>query len=724
MRLLLLFFCLNSAALFSQIGQYKDYNYSWPANKPEPITVAESFKSYDAVLLQEDNFITVDGGEKAENLNVFFQKKARLKFLSKDAIEKYSTIILPATTDPLAEQKAGYFNFKVIFFAARIIKPDGRIVDAIIEEKLITEKVLFDELYFYTEFFLPINLESQIQSDKTLKFLNVFTASFRIKNLDVGDELEFDYKYEVPYRDNWFKFNSSRIFFHGELPKQAYTLTFKNRTNINIMWSFPNGAEPQRKEHNEAYSTYFWSRENLTTEIKEVGARPYKSLPHCIYTIKTNFSELRDINLHNWEEKIVPYWRLVAILRERYDPQTRRDIRVGVKNSQTASLEKFIRESNANIPDSLPFQKLANIHKVIVNDFSYSDDKLLYELDDIRKERMGEFVTKKVLRDVSRYKLYSYLLNSLNLNYFTAYHVDSRVGEISEAYYTPLYNNPYSLVIPYKKNLVYLYPKQSRSGLYMDEMPFYWENSDVIYFTYNDIWNEIPLKPRFIKTPASTANDNYRRSTALVEVNLDSLLLIFNSKVLLSGQYSTLTRGSYLYNYCDPTINLNYSKKIWETGGKLETSKHEFASIDNSYPYRTDLRTKYKVSGLVKKTGAVTFQLDIKNWFNHITCSDIDTNLRKLDFYTDFLGQDVYTYFIKFNKNVELTEGEKQYELENEMGKIKIVFIQIDPNTIKAESYFAINKEKVSAGKIQDVTNMYSAIENLNNHVIQILVKD
>ena len=79
---------------------------------------------------------------------------------------------------------------------------------------------------------------------------------------------------------------------------------------------------------------------------------------------------------------------------------------------------------------------------------------------------------------------------------------------------------------------------------------------------YKNYRNPINDTLRQVQLPHSYINDNTRKNNILVKINLDALSASFDARINLSGQYSTLIRGLYQYNYQDETINKLYNKKI------------------------------------------------------------------------------------------------------------------------------------------------------------------
>ena len=58
----------------------------------------------------------------------------------------------------------------------------------------------------------------------------------------------------------------------------------------------------------------------------------------------------------------------------------------------------------------------------------------------------------------------------------------------------------------------------------------------------------------------------------------------------------------------------------------------------------------------MKKISDSKYKIDLTNLFQHIIYENLITENRTLDFYADFVGKDMFTYFFTFNKNIEVTK--------------------------------------------------------------------
>jgi hypothetical protein len=660
----------------------------------------------DVLIIDENNDIDITG-VKAHFISFSISKKLKFKVLNANGVKRFSKFILPEAFDPTnilhfpkdRNYTFTYANLKCKYFKGLIKKANGEIIEAKIEQTILPVKMVVVENNTYGNY---------------QKYV------FQISNMEEGDEVSIDYNYTIRYIDNFGMLCSFRIFFNSDADKELYQLTLSHQSDLNIDICYNNNAEPDKTTVQENTKVYHWTKNNLSGCIKEEGSIPYLSLPYLTFTIKP--LELLYTLPYSFEEKYVPIYAYLAYQREKMHLGIAKSISQNVKTKQLLQFQNFINtETNDIKGDSLNYQKLMKIQNKIVDEFSFDNDTNFFKRIDIKDPTIGEDVTRMVLRDINRNELYVAAILKLGLSYFTAYVSDNRTGEINKNYFAPIYNNDYLFAIVLKNNAVqYLYPKKAKFGYYLNEMPFYFENTKAMLVSlddYQNYKNPINDNPRQIKLPNSNINDNIRKNNILVKVNTDSLSASFDAKINLSGQYSTLTRGVYQYDYKDESVNQLYNKKIWEINDKVHLISKEINVTKKEFPFPTIVTAQYIDKSLLKKNGDL-YTLNLKNWFNHIIYQNIDTLNRQLDFYPDFAGKDSYVYYIQFDKNIKLMTPLKNTEIKNEFGDLIINYTLVGHDAVRITSLFSTKKNRIVADRIKTVSSIYDKIFELDNSLI------
>ena len=569
-----------SIEAYGQFDSYRKYNYQWAAAFPKPVALNAQFEGAPLVILNEENFFKVSG-VKSGFMKIYVESKQHIKYTNADGLLSGARFDLPSSFDPVLDrsdvprgsadtaQRPKLFDVKVLFFAARIKKSNGTVVNADIDDEVVLDNRSY-QLKSHRAYAHSLSL-----GGSRLENNNSYTYVFQIQNLEPGDELEVHYKYEIPYAQNWYLFNSNRVFYNGVYPKQAYSFTFNFNKKAGTTFLYNNGASPDKRFQEKDNVTYIFKAENLPGCLDEINARPHLELPYFVYNLNPLDARYYYTSPYNMEEAPLPFWIYLLRLREQYTEYVQRRTNPVIKDKQWKKVQSFMIVTTAGIPNDKIFTKLNTLHNKIVDDFKYQKDGAFFAGKDKKLERLGDYTENETLREISRFKLYVKLFNHLNIPYNTMYFMDKRVAQMGLNFVSSVVDNEYAFAVPRVNQQYYLYPKQNRCGYYGNELPFYWENSPALYIEFYSLWADKIADLNFIKTHASNASENIRVCNIKTTVDLNQLKLDCEAKVSLSGQFSTMTRNLYAFNHVDSTLNSLYSRKIDRKSTRLNSSHYQ-----------------------------------------------------------------------------------------------------------------------------------------------------
>lgn len=663
-----------------------------------------------AIILYENNSINITG-KKADFIYFSITKKMKFKVYNSEGIDKFSEFTLPELFDPISishfpkDKNYTYVfsDMKCNYFKGSILTKEGEKKDLKIKETIENVKmVMFEED----------------------RYGNYKKFHYQIENLNEGDEVIIEYNYDVKYQGNFAELSSFRIFFNNELFKKNYQLKISHHIKLNFNIDYKNEAIPDSIAELDNRRTYYWNKSELYGCTNEQGARPHLSLPYLVFSIKPY--ELLYTLPYSFEEKFIPFYALYSHERERNHISLYKSISQGVKTRQMLQIYKFVKQETEDIKnDSTGYLKLRKLKNLIADEFTYENDIDYFKRIDTRDPRIGDYLSKRAIRDISRYDVYVALILKLDLNFFTAYLSDKRTGLIDNDYFSPMHRSDYIFAVLLNNNTFqYLYPKKSQFGYYLNEIPFYFENTTARLVHINDYRNykkPIEEEKRLMTIPLGEISDNIRRTNAFVKIDLEKQSVSFDARANLSGQYSTLTRGLYQRNHKHETVNELYNKKIWELNKQVEVIKEECKVISKESPFTSNVNAKYQANNLLE-TNNDTLSLSLENWFNHIIYKDLDSDNRQLDFYPDFCGQDSYMYFLEFSKDIKLINTFEPINIKNEFGELTISVEQVKPNAIKISSFALTLKTHVTKDRINFVKAIYDEIQKMNNSSLSIKV--
>ncbi|MBL4624555.1 MAG: hypothetical protein JKY42_05390, partial [Flavobacteriales bacterium] len=694
----LVFFLLLIAAYFTCQAQYKPkeyYKYDWDEFKiteyPEEEEGLEEFNHY--IVDENVKYIVTDaaGGDYVITL----YKQLRIKYNKTPTLSTYS-IMLPETFDPIFDFRGipekqkyrrygpTYYNHKIKLFASRIIKTQGDTINGI--QRLITR----NETGYKNK--LPLRLD---------------WYQYDISTIQAGDIVDIVYTIEIPYFENPEEFNCQRIFFNSNTykKKSSWYLSFPTKAKPTI--GLVNGIISSKQSSDKKRIRYWFDLENLHPNINEINSRPHLNLPHLVLNVCQDGAWIATRS-YGGIAGYLPYWvSAVAKNRNSWHPREKSDLNTKL-DKQNKLVDNFVFNSTDHIPDSLPLVKLFYLHNVITDSFDYQNDWAHYAGWDQTLQNVGTNVTERNLRQISRFRLYHKIFYRLEIPYYTTYLLDSRVGAIDDQYMSPINDNERCYSIPTNNRLIQLYPKKSRFGYAIDEIPFYWENSTqlLIYFNQN-ISPENIGRTVFTQMPGSNEKENYRQANTLCKVSTSTNEINFETKLTLSGQFSTMTRGVYQYSHVDSSINRLYRKKIYELGNNTSLDSLKLKSKSDQYPFKANFNLWFNSS-------TESNSIDLSNWFQHIIEPRYSSTNRSLPFYYDFLFTDSFRYFLKFDNPIELIDYPENITIESVAGIYSFHIKQMDSTSVMISSNFTVKNQKIIPANSTELEQIFESIKKLN----------
>lgn len=695
---ILLFVCCITLA---QDNKYKNYKYEWSAEKPAEIKVDEQFKDADAVILEEKTLISITTN--------FESKYVRIKFLTQKGVEKFGTFKLPESYDPLSDKiQLPFWNVDSLirpkgefgsmrYFACRIIKSDGKIVYPMINDEVQTE-------------IFRVN-----QIDRTF-----YAWILKVGGIEIGDELEVNYAYDNVYgRTNGI----DRIFFNSAIPKQNYQLKIRHPEDDYYVFINMNGCSiPDTSDYratNPKSKEFTWQLKNLKGCIFEKKSRPFLELPYLsLYRHPENFGELSKNRAYI--EKYQPLtWAYNISRKVEYETKIR-NYELSRTDQTTLSVKKFCADFTSSLVDTSSAFKFATLHRFINDSFAYDNDYEFITGEDARFKRIRNSIESKVAhRSINNY-LYNRICFRLGGEYFKMWLHDKRLNTIDYNTYTDYYVSKVFYLYPYKNSYLFFTPKNSRFGWEVNELPFYFEDINTFIvpqmLPYDEQFRSTQNVP-IIKytTPFSTISENTRTTNVMCNVSLANKLTTFETRLNLSGQFSTLTRGFYLYGEMDSTLEACYYKPVYDLSSSSKLVSKEMTSRKTTFPYECNFKLKYADESVLASSGSGVYKLSLKNWFNNLYDNSLEVKNRVTAYYPDFVYSDMHRYMIKLDKNVEITNlNDFNFKEENSYGKYVVALKAIDETSYMLETTLVVNAEKVEAQKINDVKTIFNKIEKMN----------
>lgn len=656
-------------------------------------------------IISEENHITIHG---STDILIQFNKKVRYKIWNSAGLKRLKKYSLPEIHDPTfirhAPKKRNlqdlYSSLKVKSFTAHKIKVNGDKLPIQLNENVENVEMVLGDRY------------------ETFKRFN-----YELQSLQSGDLVEISYEYTIPFQENSLDFLSYRYFFNGDYFKEKFNLSLSHKKGVKVDVYTANNAKYDSSFIDQNIKVYQWERSQLPGNIHEENARPYMELPYIIIGVQP--SELTYRVPNSAVDEFIPKYSIYAALRERNDLDMIRAIDNGVKLKDFNLINRFYEQHTTDLAfDTTQLNKLRNLKRLIAEDFEFEDDVSFFRRENNYDKKIGAHLNEFVLGDRSRYEAYVALVRTMKFEYFTAYVSDNRSGITDDKFLKSMQCCDYMIAPILKDGTIhYILPKNQNFGYYLDELPFYYENTLVRLVhmgDYSAYKEKISNELRQIKLPLSLPKDNLRRANVLAQVNLNSNIIDFQAIVDLSGQFSTMTRGVYENKgYYDPTINPLYHKKLWEVDSSAIVSHSEWLSKNDVSPFKAKLRLNYQAKKLLRPEKD-TIQIPIRTLFDHIMPSQICKFERSTAYYSDFIGADTYTYVFTFDKNIQLL-NDKQLKISNDFGEYIFSLEQLSDQSIKLTTYLMKLQYKTPVNQFEQLCEIHEAIEQSKKLSIQLI---
>jgi hypothetical protein len=663
----------------------------------------------DIIILNEDMKVSFVG-KKAFYINVAVEREIEYQIVTEIANDLINPMILPQPFDEVYRPHSSSIRnerrlFDEVFgvsFLVSIKNAEGEWKELPIEKKIIKNRI--------------VNQED--------RFGYIDNYSYSYRKVLPGETIKINYKYIIPFKDNWERLLSTRLFLITKVPRQHYRFSLSHHFDLEAVLSCINVDQPDTDtvENIISYQWEFWHQPG---SLGELGAHPQVNLPHVIFSPKPY--EFLYEHYNSFQQDFVELWYILSYKKEQQMMSAVDDYVIGSKDRDNLAFQKIAEKyKRMTLDDSIGIVRLRKLQRFIVDSVRYYNDyKFFNNEENYKKDHPGIELSGNVIKEHTKEYIYAGLLPNLGYSFFTAYPSDKRSGFITKEYFAPLLDNESLFAAVLNNNTVaYIMPKSDMRNLYCEELPFYYEESPLmLIYTYDFAGYKRNFSNvlRIVNSPGSSIKDNYRKINSMAHVNIGENKVTFSTKISLSGQYSTLTRSIYKDEPCDSTINPLYLEKIWNIG---ENQKIENVSIENTayyFPFKTAVNANYSVSGLIEEKGD-SLEIDISNWIKHVIYYEFNAENRFTDFYADFLGSDTWAYMLEFDNPVALPKSCQDIDVENEFGCFKFSVKQISENKILMSSYYNVKSTLVKKENIDKVAEIFNNIEANNSSILKVKV--
>lgn len=644
---------------------------------------------------------------KPEQLSIVFDKHMVIRYGTREAAREYGRFILPESFDPPTDYqdvpwehrdslpRPLYFETRLDHFAARVIGPVERRYELVPERTLVTQRKKTFDRYF-----------------------RAYSYDLRLNGIAPGDTVEIRYKYTVPFEENWFRFNSSKHYFHGPLHKHRYQLQVDaTLTQGFVLRGAPADSTALTKKKRKNY----WFLKDLNACTKEVNARLHEDLPHIVYGTAVNSNLYQHGHVVStslggipYMYSNVPYWVTIVRMREEKAPVYRRLAlkKFGV-DVQTRKVQEWTSQFGG--VEVHPVEKALRAHNRISSDFTFQWDDAWFDNTDMSLLKPGDLLYEKKLREIGRYNQYSKLLSTLRLRYETIYVHDKRAGRMSNRELTDLWENEFLFQLVDNRQRFYFHPKRRRSGYFVNEVPFYWEGTAGMAIDIDRLWSNNRKTPKLVAIRPSSAVENSRFTQVTARVGANGLVDL-DVSILLNGQFSTMTRDTYLYGERDSTIMPMYGERYL---GDLQMTLVDGPQQQAPFTMEVGLSGQRNVITALSDS---IMELDLAGFFPFLAPSGFNAAERDLAFYWDFEQQDRFKVDLFFDEPVVVKEQAYRSGSEELGAEVHFDIKQESPEHVVITASLLVGKERVPVGQAEELGRLLNTAIGIDRTILSVVI--
>ncbi|MDD2963526.1 MAG: hypothetical protein PHQ65_14430 [Bacteroidales bacterium] len=576
-------------------------------------------------------------------------------------------------------------------------------------------------------------VENKIQASKRLCSFKTITDIDRYGQLNyyrlsltgagVGDTLRLYYAASIPLEENWHHLFSIRMFHHSRWPRRNYHLTWTYPTRIDVDTLFFKSRPVVSKSNGQ--TVFEWSMTNLAGSLDENNGRPYMELPWFAFNPK--LSEFMMLQYSNFDQEYIPSWILMSYHRESAVTLARINVQQGVRTTDLLKFNKVVDTIKQRFPaDSSGFKTLGWFQKLMVEKAKYDMDVKYYSNEaNYLLNKPGGDMASCLIRDRNRLTAYSNMLLRFDFSVLLAYPMDKRAGTISSKYFPNMvFDDLLFLTVLRDSSLVWIYPISDKARFYADELPFYFENTDVMLTVFTQMRGykrDMSSDAMFFHTPASKTSDNTRKVNGLVEMDLVNGKAKFSSRVSLSGQYSTICRNTYRGLPVDSTVNMLYHKRVSDISPETKILRTKNGAVADKFPFLTQTTTEYETP--LPAWVSDTLTVDLSKWFHHVVDHEVAVGKRFTSYYPDFTGSDSWSFMIKLNQPASLLADLTPVKISNDFGQYSFEIKQLSPTELLVTSYYLVKAPVVAPEKMDQVNQINNAITSGEGHLLKLVRK-
>lgn len=691
----ILFFLIfvSASSLYSQSFEHRKFKYDWKDALRISFKQDDIYKDYGAIILFEETTLDIEL-KNIKRYQVF-------QFNDSAAIAQYNLFRVPISMDsrqstllniyrPDSNSFPQLLYEKINFFDARIIR-NGEFVKAVLDETAYKKEERTGE------YIIPY-----------------YIHYFFVRNLQPGDQLEVVISHHWPL-------NTFRYYLNEELPKQEAYINIHNsplgQVDAYVNSNLANFIGNDQSNDGKSYRISFEDIKAVsTTTPTNIYSLPrVEFFENKKYRITNRPFGVQDVDTLKWKDV---WYNFVT----RIDPAEMRTWEYYDLQSYKTSL--FFSKMKEMAGENVTSVELMNfIHQYAVDKLGYKNDFNYFIHTELGFPDLGSYLERDTLREVSRHDFYYKMLDRVDLPYYKVFLQDHRLQITDTAKVGIFYDDYLAYVIYNKDSSINTYfPKKGRCGYYTSELPFYL-TGQFAYLIPQTVPRKIYDKePGNIQYPLhyfmpNNPQKNIKKNTSIINIYLEKNISNVSTSLNLSGQFSTLLRGYYMYGEKDTTISTNYYSNVWSEMNELRI---ETDSIQKIFPFEHDFSITGSGWKNVYSTLDGTYVVDLTNLIN-IHFEKLDPKFFNANYRHDFEGKEEYIFELNFDKLVVIENIDSySHEIKTDEFLFSSALVKIADNQYGLKIDWIILDEQTKTDQLNTLKQAFDLIQQFNQLKIEV----
>jgi hypothetical protein len=166
-----------------------------------------------------------------------------------------------------------------------------------------------------------------------------------------------------------------------------------------------------------------------------------------------------------------------------------------------------------------------------------------------------------------------------------------------------------------------------------------------------------------------------------------------------------------------------YFDPVWNISNDVVVRESTMKPPQIFYPFKTTVTANYESHDLIGHDSN-TYKISVGNWFKPVYYQGVVGETRFLDYYTDFVGYDQYSYMLEFDKAMKLVDDLSDITVKNDYADLSFTVRQSSEKSLLINCNYIINARMVERDNIDQVEEINQVIEAIQHTELHIAIAD